>query len=250
MTAVREPQRVLEICAETLQGCEAACAGGADRVELCSALIEGGLTPSHGFIEQAVATTCVPVHVLLRPRGGDFVYSDAEFAMICSDLRHSAALGAAGVVAGILLPDGSIDLDRIRHLVDLAGPLEVTFHRAFDQARHLPQALEDVIATGCHRLLTSGGQPSALHGAPTLGALASQARSRIRIAAGGGVNLQTAPHILEQAEAVDLHASLRSAIQRAESHTQLDPLWNRCGMIDVEDVRAMARLLHPMQTSH
>jgi len=198
----------LEICAETLQACAAAREGGADRIELCSDLAEGGVTPSHGLIRRAMLESKLPVHVMLRPRAGTFVYSAVEFEVICSDLEHAAQLGAAGVVCGILREDNTVDEERTAKLVKLAGPLEVTFHRAFDYAPDLAQALDSVIACGCRRVLTSGGKPSASEGEVTLAALVEQARGRIRIAAGGGITVQIAARLLARAR-LDLHTSLR-----------------------------------------
>jgi copper homeostasis protein len=198
----------LEICAETLQACVAARKGGADRIELCSDLMEGGVTPSHGLIRRAMLESTLPVHVMLRPRAGHFVYSPAEFDVICSDLEHAGQLGAAGVVCGVLREDNTVDEERTAKIVKLAGSMEVTFHRAFDFAPNLAQALEDVIGSGCRRLLTSGGKPSASEGQGTLAALAQQAAGRIRIAAGGGITVGIAASLLACTR-VDLHTSLR-----------------------------------------
>ena len=198
----------LEICAETLQACVAAREGGADRIELCSDLVEGGVTPSHGLIRRAMLESKLPVHIMLRPRAGDFVYSPAEFDVICSDLEHAGQLGAAGVVCGMLREDNTVDEERMAQLVKLAGQMEVTFHRAFDDAPNLVKALESVIGCGCRRLLTSGGKASASEGQGTLSALAQQAAGRIRIAAGGGITVGIAASLLARAR-VDLHTSLR-----------------------------------------
>ena len=236
--------RLLEICAETPQACLAAGEGGADRLELCSALVVGGLTPSHGLIREAMETAQVPVYVLLRPRGGDFLYSEQEFRVICRDLENAGALGAAGFVAGMLLEDGSPDVPRMSRLVAMAGSLEVTFHRAFDRAANRSASLEKVIDTGCRRLLTSGGAPSAPEGLDELTRLCRQAKDRIRIAAGGGVNLQTAGAILNAA-AVDLHASLRTGPAGAPGAG--DPLWHDAAHpahLHKERVRELADLVH------
>jgi copper homeostasis protein len=139
---------VFELCAESIDACLIAREGGANRIELCTALSEGGLTPSHGLIREAVQRSGLPVHVLLRPRGGDFVYSDAEFDVMCEDLRHMRSLGVSGVVLGLLRADGTVEVERTRELVVMAGALEVTFNRAFDYTASIEQALEDVIATG------------------------------------------------------------------------------------------------------
>ena len=236
-------RRLLEICAETTQACVAANKGGADRIELCSALVVGGLTPSYGLIREAVDCGAVPVYVLLRPRGGDFLYSDEEFRVICRDLEFAGALGVAGFVAGILNGDGLPDTERTSLLVKLAEPLEVTFHRAFDLAANRSTSLERIIDSGCRRLLTSGGAPSALEGVDELARLSRQAAGRIRIAAGGGVSLRTAEAIMKAA-AVDLHASLRT-VTRAFGGG--DPLWDdAAGPVHVaaESVRELADLAH------
>jgi copper homeostasis protein len=176
---------VFELCAETIDACLVAKEGGADRIELCSALSEGGLTPSHGLLSSAVAQSGLPIHVLIRPRGGDFVYSDAEVAVMRVDIEHAKLLGASGVVLGILHPDASVNLETTRSMVEIARPMEVTFHRAFDVSASLPQALEDVIASGCKRVLTSGGERDVMVGAQSLAALVAQADGRIEIAVGG-----------------------------------------------------------------
>lgn len=199
---------VFEVCAEDLVSCVAAREGGADRIELCCALIEGGLTPSHALISAAVAQSGLPIYTILRPRGGDFVYSDHEFALMQEDLEHARSLGVSGFVAGILRPDGTVDRTRMRLLVEQATPLEVTFHRAFDAAPDLERALEDVIATGCRRLLTSGGAENVYLGAERLRRLAAQADNRIAIAVGGGLRLETATEVARVTGAAQFHGSV------------------------------------------
>ncbi len=243
------PRPELEICAETLQACDAAREGGADRIELCSALSESGLTPSHGLIRAAIRRSGLPVHVLLRPRAGDFVYSDAEYETMRDDLLHAAELGAGGVVLGLLLRDGTVDAERTGALVALAGPLPVTFHRAFDRSKNLPDALETIIGCGCARLLSSGGEPTATEGVAMLRKLTRQAAGRIRIAAGGGIRLGTAGALIGQVR-VDLHASLRNGNRPAMALPVRDPLWNdpedgstAAAPVSAEDVRQLASLL-------
>jgi copper homeostasis protein len=187
----------------------AAREGGADRIELCCALIEGGLTPSHALISAAVAQSGLPIYTILRPRGEDFVYSDAEFALMQEDLEHARSLGVSGFVAGVLRPDGTVDGNRMRLLVEQATPLEVTFHRAFDAAANLEHALEDVIATGCRRLLTSGGAENVYIGAERLRLLGVQADERIAIAVGGGLRLETAAEVARVTGASQFHGSVR-----------------------------------------
>jgi copper homeostasis protein len=230
----------LEIAVGTLQACVAAREGGADRIELCAALSEGGLTPSHGFIRAAVALGGPPIHVMLRPRSGNFVYSKAEFSVMRDDLRHALDLGAAGVVTGPLLPDYTVDVERMQEFVELAAGRPVTFHRAFDEAPDLERALEAVIAVGCARVLTSGGKPTVTEGTRELARLVSQAKVRIRIAAGGGVTLTTAP-ALRQIPGLDLHASLR----RPRGEPGNDSL--KASEIAAIDVAAMARIVHDLE---
>lgn len=233
----------LEICAETLQSCIAARDGGANRIELCSGLIVDGLTPSHGLIRQAIVESNLPVHVMLRPRGGDFVYSASEFEVICSDLEHAAHLGAAGVVCGILRKDNTVDTERISKLVKLRGAMEVTFHRAFDQTPDLSRALEDLIACGCGRLLSSGAKPSAGEGESTLAALVEQARGRIRIAAGGGITVQVATSLLARTD-VDLHTSLRRRlVPESDHHLRTVPGEDPCLELQRSDVRALVAVM-------
>lgn len=199
---------LFELCAQSLEACLAARDGGAQRIELCTALSEGGLTPSHALIAEAVERSGLPVHVLLRPRGGDFVYSDAEFAQMERDMDHARELGVSGFAIGALLADGRVDSLRMQRLVERAHGLEVTFHRAFDEVVDQEGALDEVIATGCRRLLTSGGAADVYAGARSLRRLNEKAAGRIGIAAGGG--LRTA-HAAELARITGLrmfHGSL------------------------------------------
>ena len=203
---------------------------------------DGGVTPSHGLIRAAVtAANGLPVHVLLRPRIGDFVYSDAEFDLMCDDLQYAAGLGVAGFVTGILTAERTVDEQRMLHLVKLAGDKEVTFHRAFDHTPNLTEALEQIIGLGCQRLLTSGGKPTVPEGMHAIVKLVRQARSRIRIAAGGGVTPAVATELRRMAN-VDVHVSLR----RNRRFDLRDPLWNNddeTTEISVDDVREMASVL-------
>ncbi|MBV8897568.1 MAG: copper homeostasis protein CutC [Acidobacteriaceae bacterium] len=233
----------LEICADTLQACVAAREGGADRIELCSGLSEGGLTPSHAFIRRAMLESMLPVHVLLRPRTGDFVYAQSEFDVICGDLEHAAQLGAAGIVCGILRADRTVDIQRTSKLVQLADPMEVTFHRAFDLTPDLGQALEDVIGCGCQRVLSSGARPSAGEGESVLATLVQQTRGRIRIMAGGGITVQTAARLLACAD-VDLHASLRRRLNTDSNGSgEYVPGGESDLGLQVSDVRALTTVI-------
>ncbi|HEY8998330.1 MAG TPA: copper homeostasis protein CutC [Edaphobacter sp.] len=232
---------IFELCAETIAACISACDGGADRIELCSALSEDGLTPSHGFIRAAVALSNLPVHVLIRPRSGNFVYSNEEFKLMRDDILHARELGAAGVVIGLLNSDATVDVARTHELVELASPLEVTFHRAFDSTLVLEAALEDVISTGSHRLLTSGGQPDVLQGATSLRRLNEIAAGRIAIAAGGGLRLENARDVVLKAGVQQVHGSLRRKI--LSDRTSVLSSGAAFYIVDPEDIRSLKQSL-------
>ncbi len=181
------PDIQLEVCAGSVASARAAQAGGAVRVEFCDNLFEGGTTPSMGAIAVAREQLVIALNVIVRPRGGDFVYDDLEFTVMQRDVDACRVLGANGVVVGLLTAEGDVDVDRTRWLVQLAAPLQVTFHRAFDVARDPFRALEDVIATGCNRLLTSGQAPTALEGATLIAELDRVAAGRLIVMPGAGV---------------------------------------------------------------
>lgn len=205
---------VLEICAGDLESVAAAAAGGADRVELCSALPLGGITPSEGFIREALAVEGLKCHVLIRPREGDFIYTPAETRAMIADIETAARCGAHGVVVGALLPDGSVDTEVCSRLVDRAKDLglSVTFHRAFDLVTDYEEALETVIALGADRLLTSGLAATAAEGARAIGRLFSQAAGRISLIAASGVNSLNAAEILRVSGCREIHASARHKV--------------------------------------
>lgn len=208
-----------EICANGVESCLAAQAGGADRVELCAGIPEGGTTPSYGEINQARtllhATTQSPsplLHVIIRPRGGDFVYSPLEAERMLTDIRVARELGADGVVFGCLTPDGDVDIPLCQRLMEASEGMSVTFHRAFDRCRHPQQALEDIIALGSQRILTSGQAPTAVGGIPLLRELHAQANGRIILLAGCGVNEQNIAHIYQETGIREYHFSARETI--------------------------------------
>ena len=183
-----EPRKVaVEICAEGLVNALAAGAGGADRVELCENLGVGGVTPGAGAVAVASERLAIPVHVLIRPRGGDFVYSDDELLAMKRDVQAAKGLGASGVVFGFLARDGQVDLERTAWLTELARPMSVTFHKAFDLANDRSEALEALIGLGVNRVLTSGGAPTAREGLADLAALTRRAAGRVVILAGGSI---------------------------------------------------------------
>src|SRR5262245_52468788 len=192
---------LIEICVEGIDGLIAAQEAGADRVELCASLVEGGITPSLGTVRLALELATVPFHVIVRPRGGDFLYSDAEFRSMLADVVSLKELGVAGVVVGCLGADGTIDEERMAALVEAAGPLAVTCHRAFDMTRDPAAALEALIRCKVGRVLTSGQRDTAVEGAPLLAQLVKQAGKRIIVLGCGAL---TSDNIAEVRRATGL----------------------------------------------
>jgi copper homeostasis protein len=205
----------LEICVDSVEGALAAQRGGAQRVELCDNLLEGGTTPSAGMIALTRQQIQLGLQVIIRPRGGDFCYSDLEFAVMQYDVNQAKQLGADGVVIGLLNPDGTVDKARTAALIDLARPLNVTFHRAFDMAVDPHQALEELIDLGVERVLTSGQESSALEGLDLISALVQQAEGRIIVMPGGGVNERNIHKIVRQSGVQEIHLSARSSVESA-----------------------------------
>jgi copper homeostasis protein len=199
---------LFELCADSLEAARAAQAGGADRMELCEDLAISGVTPSTALMTAVLREVSIPVHVLIRPRGGDFVYSAAEFEQMRGEIEQAKTAGASGIAVGILFLDSSVDVKRTRELVQLARPMKVTFHRAFDEVRDQRKALEDVILTGADSLLTSGGAPDVLTGAEQIGRLQRQAGERLEIMAGGGLRLTNLAEVVRRSGVTCLHGSL------------------------------------------
>ena len=195
----------LEICVASIESAIAAQKGGAHRIELCDNMLEEGTTPSAGTITLARQHCDIPIHVMIRPRGGDFCYSDVEFEIMKIDIENAQELGADGVVFGVLRPDGVVDVERCTELVALARPLAVTFHRAFDVARDPFQALEAIIGLGIERLLTSGQEESALEGLDLISELVQRAGGRIIIMPGGGITQGNINYIVQQSGVKEAH---------------------------------------------
>lgn len=208
----------LEICAADMHSVHAAADGGANRVELCSGLAEGGMTPSAGFVAAALKVHSIRVHVLIRPRPGDFLYNEEEVDAMIADIKLMRSIGAHGVVIGALTPDGDVDVNVCAKLMAEAGEMSVTFHRAFDLVRSPKDALEQIMELGCDRILTSGCAASALQGAQTLADLQKQADDRLIILAGGGVSPDNAAEIMQKSGVHELHASARAPLASEMRH--------------------------------
>ena len=242
---------ILEICVESLASAKAAQSGGAQRVELCSALFEGGLTPGAGLMHAVRAALRIPVYVMIRPRGGDFFYTPDEFSVMRMEIEAAKKTGVNGVVLGILHKDGRVDVERTREVVRLAEPMGVTFHRAIDWAPNITDALEDVIATGAERVLTSGGTQTALQGIENVASLVARAGQRMRIMACGRIRQGNIAEIAQRTGAIEFHASLR---KKAASPATYQNKGLHLGDADVdelvryevmaEDVRALHDALH------
>jgi len=197
----------LEICVDSAEGAVAAQVGGADRIELCAALVEGGTTPSFGLLRTTLAAVGIDVAAMIRPRGGDFHYSARELEIMRLDIEVARKAGAHGVVLGVLCPDGTVDAERVAQLVAAARPMSVTFHRAFDVTRDPIEALETLIALGCERVLTSGQEATAPEGLPLLRKLVDHARGRIVVMPGCGIRANNLAHVRAATGAHELHAS-------------------------------------------
>jgi copper homeostasis protein len=206
------PAPLIEICVEGIDGLAAAQAAGADRVELCASLLEGGLTPSMGVIKQALAIAMIPFHVIIRPRGGDFLYSELEFITMLDDVRACRDLGVAGVVFGCLTKDGRIDEARMKELTDAARPMKVTCHRAFDMTRDPEEAIEALVRAGVDRVLTSGQRDTAVEGIDILKRTHDAARGRIVIMACGALDEANIADVLQRSEADELHFAALTTI--------------------------------------
>ncbi|MBO7445931.1 MAG: copper homeostasis protein CutC [Bacteroidales bacterium] len=200
----------IEICCSSIQSAANAQAAGATRIELCQNLNEGGTTPSYATIRQCVEELHLRVFVLIRPRPGNFVYNELEIQNMLEDVRICKELGVAGIVVGFLLEDGSIDTDLTRRFVAAAAPIPVTFHRAFDRCKDWSKALEEVIACGCRRILTSGCHETALEGKEVLKQLVQQAGGRITILAGSGITPDNVREIITHTGVREVHGSCKA----------------------------------------
>nr|WP_211200138.1 copper homeostasis protein CutC [Rhodanobacter sp. B2A1Ga4] len=235
----------MEIAANSVASALAAQEGGAGRVELCTALELGGLTPSHAQIALARERLRIPLYVLIRPRAGDFLYSELECEAMQRDIETCVALGCDGVVLGVLDAEGGVDMARCRALIAAAGTLGVTFHRAFDLSRDPARALEDIVALGCERVLTSGAQASAVEGAALIRDLVAQAAGRLAVMPGAGVTAQNIMALAAATGAHEFHASAKHQLPSGMHHRR--PLLGdmQAGELgsDAGQVRALAAVL-------
>lgn len=220
-TAAGRKRARVEVCVDSLASALAARDGGADRVELCDNLLEGGTTPSAAMVEICAERLDIPVFVIIRPRGGDFLYSPDELEVMRRDIVHARRLGAAGVVLGILTAAGTVDVPRTRALIDVARPLSVTFHRAFDAARDADAALDALLETGADRVLTSGGAATAEEGIGTIGKLVARAGGRLAVMAGGGVREDNVERIVRETGVSEVH--FRAAVQSPSAMHHRNP---------------------------
>jgi copper homeostasis protein len=245
---------VLEICVDSLESARAAQSGGAQRIELCSSLAEGGVTPSSGLIEAVRECLSIPVVVIARPRGGDFFYSAEEFAVMKRDVAAARNCGANGVALGVLLQDGQVDIERTRELVGLARPMEVTFHRAIDWAPQMEEAVEQVVEAGADRVLTSGGAQTAMQGIQQIARIVARADRRIGVMVCGTVRKENIGEIARRTNASEFHASLRKPSRSPVTYRNRTLSLSEPGLDDfalyavaAEDVRALRNALETVQ---
>lgn len=208
----------IEICVDSVESALAAQRGGAHRIELCSGLVEGGTTPSSGLISTVRSCISIPVYVMIRPRNGDFLYGQEDFEIMKQDVLTAKQLGADGVVLGILREDGRVDVERAGRLAQMARPLKVTFHRAFDMSRDLGESLDALIAANVDRVLTSGGEQKVEDALPAVASLVKKAAGRISIMAGSGITERNAHHVIEATGVRELHASATASVASAMEH--------------------------------
>lgn len=241
----------LEICASNFQSAVNAQQAGAHRIELCSELATGGITPSYGLLKRVIHELHIPVMVLIRPRSGDFIYSNVELEIMLHDIEICKDLGAAGIVSGVLTPDFKIDLIKTSQLIEQSRPLPFTFHRAFDHVNQPFTALNDLINLGATRILTSGQQPAAVNGIGLLTQLQQHAGDDLTILPGGGIN---ADHVLAFAKAnfKELHASATSlVVQHHEEKLAMNaPRLLQENHLIVSDIAKIKELVKTINTTH
>lgn len=201
---------IIEIATSDFATTKSAVEGGADRIELCAALSEGGTTPSYGHIKRCRESFSVSIYPIIRPRSGDFLYTKDEYEIMLQDVKLSKQLGCDGIVIGLLNMDGTIDIARTSKLIELAYPMEVTFHRAFDRCKDPFEAMDELIGIGCQRILTSGQKPTVSEGIDLIAELNKKADDRIIIMPGSGLRKENIKLIAEKTGCTEFHSSLRS----------------------------------------
>jgi len=241
---------IFEVCIDSAEGALSAQEGGAQRVELCANLVEGGTTPSLGMIQTTRKTVSIDVNVIIRPRGGDFYYSALEFEGICQDILAARQARANGVVIGLLLADGRIDVSRTQQLIELARPLSVTFHRAFDMCRDVDEGLESLVGLGIDRILTSGKKASASEGISCIAHLVGRSAGRIKIMAGGGINASNITKIVAATGVDEVHFSARKVVKSPMTFHNLDCFMGKAYQPhEYEQKNTDANLVHEVITS-
>jgi copper homeostasis protein len=236
---------ILEIAVFSVEAAVTALKAGAHRIEFCENPQEGGTTPSYGSLKTLRSYTTQPVFPIIRPRGGDFLYSRSEFEVMKFDLQIIKELGYLGAVIGLLNADGSIDTKRTKELVDISGPtMQISFHRAFDRCKDPYIALEEIIATGCKRILTSGQVPNAADAMPLLKKLIEQAGDRIIIMPGSGVRSNNIKEIMQATGAKEMHSSARQMQASKMSYTKDSMNENmQATGVDAEEIKKMLEQL-------
>ncbi|MBP1672540.1 MAG: copper homeostasis protein CutC [Bacteroidetes bacterium] len=235
---------VLEICAPSLHSAINADLAGADRIELCQNLNEGGTTPSFGNIKYCVDHLKLKTNVLIRPRSGDFCYSDEEFHTIQHDVELCKVLGVHGVVVGFLNEDLTIDIEKTRKIVEIATPMSVTFHRAFDICKDWNTALEQIISCGCNTILTSGTRKTAYEGIQILKEIVQKAQNRITILAGSGINPSNASEIIEKTGVQEIHSSCTRSISNSNGSPEVEKLLDESNIYHKEsDIDLIKKIL-------
>lgn len=239
----------VEVCIDSIESLPTAISAGADRIELCSALALGGLTPTAGYIQKAVERSSIPVYPIIRHRAGDFVFNDDEIDLMVADIRQARKLGASGVVVGALTAEGNINTEALKQFMTAADGMGATFHRAFDLVRNPEEALEIIIEHGCERILTSGQQASAADGTALIRKLVEQADGRISIMPGAGVNHHNILNILRETGARECHLSgktVRPGNMQANSDVSMGDNGEEDSVVtvtDYEKIRSVIEVL-------
>ena len=238
----------LETIAFNIESCHSAQVAGAHRIELCANPADGGTTASYGFIKAARAVLAIDLFPIIRPRGGDFFYSDAEFEIMKADIKMCKELGCDGIVIGLLKADATVDKIKCNLLVELAYPMSVTFHRAFDRVTDWPQALEDIIECGFERILTSGFYPTVVEGMQNLKKIIEQADDRIIIMPGSGVRASNIGEVAKDTTAIEFHSSARKTIETKMNSFNTNMKENLAFVgIDEEEIKSMLEILSMLQ---